>query len=236
MPWAMSWPRRERQIGGGKAEALAASGAALDCATHAPPIAELLCRLFQLAPAEMLAHLARGEHHAVIGHRLDDIDAEAELRAEGLELLWRAGAAFAVGEVVADHDMGRAEPLRDHVRGEGFGAQARQLGSEIDDEGLVEPEGGEKLKLHRQRRQAKEGLVRREELAGMRLEHHGARALAQFLGKVAGAAEHRLMSAMNAIEIADGEHCAFCLRRHIPPTGDDIHPCFLDERAIACAI
>jgi hypothetical protein len=75
-----------------------------------------------------------------------------------------------------------------------------------------------------------------QELAGMRLEHHGARALAQFLGEVAGAAKHRLMSAMNAIEIADGEHCAFCLRRHIPPTGDDIHPSFLDERAIACAI
>jgi hypothetical protein len=41
------------------------------------------------------------------------------------------------------------------------------------------------------------------------------------------------MAAMDAIEIADGEHCAFCLRRHIPPTGDDIHPSFLDERAIA---
>ena len=97
------------------------------------------------------------------------------------------------------------------------------------------PSACEKLKLHRQRRQAKEGLVGREELARMRLEHHGAGALAQFLGKIAGAAEHRLMAAMDAIEIADGEHCAFCLRRHIPPTGDDIHPSFLDERAIACA-
>ena len=95
----------------------------------------------------------------------------------------RAGAAFAIGEVVADHDVGRAEPLRDHVRGEGFGAQARQLWPEIDDEGLVEPEGCEKLKLHRQRRQAKEGLVRRKELARMRLEHHGARALAGCLAR-----------------------------------------------------
>ena len=50
--------RGERQIGGGETEALAAARAALDCATHAPPIAELLCRLFQLALAEMLAHLA----------------------------------------------------------------------------------------------------------------------------------------------------------------------------------
>jgi hypothetical protein len=47
------------------------------------------------------------------------------------------------------------------------------------------------------------------------------------------AAEHRLMSAMDAIEIADGEHCAFRSCRHIPPTGDDIHPCFLSECAIA---
>jgi hypothetical protein len=33
------------------------------------------------------------------------------------------------------------------------------------------------------------------------------------------------MAAMNAIEIADGEHCALGLRRDVPPTGDDIHPC-----------
>jgi hypothetical protein len=35
------------------------------------------------------------------------------------------------------------------------------------------------------------------------------------------------MAAMDAIEIADGEHCAFCLRRDVPPTGDDIHPSIL---------
>ena len=84
-----------------------------------------------------------------------------------------------------------------------------ELRLEIDDEGLVEPERREQLELHRQRRQAEEGLVRREELTRMRLEHHGARALAVVLGEVAGAAEHDLMAAMDAIEIADGEHCAF---------------------------
>jgi hypothetical protein len=35
------------------------------------------------------------------------------------------------------------------------------------------------------------------------------------------------MSAMDAIEIADGKNRAFCLRRYVPPAGDDIHSCFL---------
>ena len=70
--------------------------------------------------------------------------------------------------------MGGAEPLGDDLRGEGLGAQAGKLGPELDDECLVEPERLEQLKLHRQRGQAEEGLVGREELARMRLEHHGA--------------------------------------------------------------
>src|SRR5262245_48794502 len=32
------------------------------------------------------------------------------------------------------------------------------------------------------------------------------------------------MAAMDAIEIADGEDRALCLRRDVPPAGDDIHP------------
>ena len=35
------------------------------------------------------------------------------------------------------------------------------------------------------------------------------------------------MAAMDAIEIADGEHCAFGLRRDVPPTGDDLHSSIL---------
>jgi hypothetical protein len=35
------------------------------------------------------------------------------------------------------------------------------------------------------------------------------------------------VAAMDAIEIADGEHCAFCLRRYVPPAGNDIHPSVL---------
>jgi hypothetical protein len=31
------------------------------------------------------------------------------------------------------------------------------------------------------------------------------------------------MAAMDAIEIADGEHRAPCPRGHVPPAGDDVH-------------
>ena len=108
-------PFAELQINGGEAESLAAAGAALDRTPHPPPIAELLGGLDRLALAEIVAHLARGEHHAVARHRLDDVDAEPELLAERLELGRRAGAALAIGEIIANHDMVGPEPLGYHL-------------------------------------------------------------------------------------------------------------------------
>ena len=62
--------------------------------------------------------------------RRDDIDAEAELAAERGEFLGRAGAALAVGEIMAHHHVARAEALGHHLGGEGLGAQRRKLAIE----------------------------------------------------------------------------------------------------------
>ena len=44
------------------------------------------------------------------------------------------------------------------------------------------------------------------------------------------------MSAMDAVEIADGEHCAFCLRRRIRKPVMTSILSFLDERDILDAL
>src|SRR5262249_10479213 len=161
------------------------------------------------ALAKMLAHRTRREHRTLIGDRFDDIDAKAKLGAERLELARRAGAAFAIGEIVADHDMRRAKSFTDHVGGERLGAQAGGLMGEIEDEGLVEFERFQQLELQRQRSQANERLVWGKELPRVRLEHHRARVLARRLCKLLCPPEYCLVAAMDAIEIADGKHCAF---------------------------
>ena len=114
--------------------------------------------------------------------RRHHIDAEAERAAERGESFGRAGAALAVGEIVADHDMARAEALGHDLGGEGLGAQRSQRLVEGNDEGLVEAERLEQLELQRQRRQPEERRVGREELARMRLEHHRARTAAFLSG------------------------------------------------------
>ena len=146
-----------------------------------------------------------------------------ECAPERGELLGGAGAALAIGEVVADHDMGGAEPLRHHFGGEGLGAQRRQLPVEGDDEGLVEAERSEQLELERQRRQAEERLIGREEVARMRLEHDGARAPAFSVGDPFRLEQNRLMAAMDAVEIADGEGGTLERARHVLPGADNVH-------------
>ena len=104
--------------------------------------------------------------------------------------------------------MRRTEPLGDDFGCEPLRRQPGQLRAEVDDEGFVEPNGGEQFELHRQRGEPEEGLVRVEKFARVRLEHHRTRAFAGCLAKVARAPEHRLMAAMDAVEIADGDHGA----------------------------
>src|SRR5262245_65748891 len=69
----------------------------------------------------------------------------------------------------------------------------------------------------------------------MRFEHDRGGAPAAFPAEVAGAAEHGLMSAMHAVEIADGENRALGRRGHITPAGEDVHSCIPGECAIVCA-
>src|SRR5665809_35645 len=57
----------------------------------------------------------------------------------------------------------------------------------------------------------------------MRLEQDRARAQALIRGDAHRLRQHRLVTAMDAVEIADGQDRAFERRRHLPPEADNIH-------------
>ena len=155
--------------------------------------------------------------------RRHHIDAEAERAAVRDQAFRRAGAALAIGEIVADHDVAGAEALGHDFGGEGLGAQRGQRLVEGNDEGLIEAERLQQLELQRQRRQPEEGRVRREELARMRLEHHRARAAAFLSGDRDRRVEHFLVAAMDAVEIADGKRRALEVGRRVLPAADNVH-------------
>src|SRR4051794_19678552 len=132
--------RVEPEVERWKAEPFAAPGARLDAAAHAPPIAELVGRLPRFALAQMLANAARREGRPMRADRRHHIDAKAERAAMRDQAFRRAGAALAIGEIVADHDVAGAEALGHDFGGEGLGAQRGQRLVEGNDEGLIEAE------------------------------------------------------------------------------------------------
>jgi hypothetical protein len=100
-------------------------------------------------------------------------------------------------------DVGDPEALAQHLDDEGFGALAGQLGIEMQHEQVVDAHGLELAGLDPQRRQAERRLVRAEELARMGLEGEDRVGGAEFARLLGGRGDHRLVAAMDAVEIAE---------------------------------
>ena len=111
-------------------------------------------------------------------------------------------------EVEAGHGVADAELAVEDAGHE----LLRALAGEVAREGLlddgVEAELGEQARLHRRRRQEEQRHVRAEDGARMRLEGQHQRRHAAPVGFLARALEHRLVAAMDAVEIADRDHAA----------------------------
>ena len=178
----------------------------------------------------MRAHPGRGEHLAAVGRgRRQRGHAEAVGDPEIGEQGGVAAAPGAKHEVVADHHMGRLQPLAQHLDHEGFGALAGQLGVEMQYEQVVDADRLEMADPDAERRQAEGRLARREELARMRLEGEHRQAGAELAGAARRGADHRLMAAMHAVEIAERHHRAARLDRYLgvmskQPHGDPVVP------------
>ena len=223
MPWASAVPGAQRDVGGREAEAGAALGAADHRAGHAPPVAQHLGRALHIALRQLGPDGAGGEHLAGFRHLRHHRHAEAVRRAGTAQRLGIAGAALAEVEVVADHHMRHVQLLHQHLLDERLGGQPRQRRVEAQHDGKVEPERLQQLQLARQRRQPEVRLVGLEELARMRLEQDHAGLAAGLGRRIPGGLQQRLVPAMHAVEVADGQRRAAGLRRHVCGSVQDDH-------------
>ncbi len=94
----------------------------------------------------------------------------------------------------------------DDIANEGFTAQAREPRIEFQDGCIIAAECIEKLELECRWCQREECRVRLEIASWMRVERHHAGRPALTAGEPYGLADHRLMAAMHAIEIAKRQH------------------------------
>ena len=94
--------------------------------------------------------------------------------------------AIAEAEVVADHGMTDAEPAGQHVVDELLGRLLAQLPREGEREQVLDAQLGEQARLDAERRQARRRVVRRQDLARMRLEGDHAERRAEHPGPLAG--------------------------------------------------
>jgi hypothetical protein len=126
-------------------------------------------------------------------------------------------------EVVADDDVGRAEPCDQNALDEGFRGERCQLGIERLDEDQIEAELLENCKLALQSRQPELHLIRVKEFAGMRFKDHRCRGHALGSRLSLGFPNQGAMAAMNAVEVADRDGCTAMLLQHMLMAMDDVH-------------
>ncbi len=138
-------------------------------------------------------------------HRRHVFDLVSVALAQLLEQGEIAGALRSETKVLADQKPARPEPFREHLLDESFRRERRERAAETLNVHALHPVRREQLEFFAQRGQARGRRLRREELARMRLEREHAARQAALACPGAEALQHRLVSAMDAVEIADGQ-------------------------------
>src|SRR5690606_15051345 len=126
-------------------------------------------------------------------------------------------------EVVSDHNMADVQGPDQHLLDKLRGRKPRQIGIERQHDGEIEPEALDQAQLLLKRRQPEVRLIRAEELPRVRLENHDPGRLPGCATPLQCFKQKRLMAAMHAIEIADGERPAEKLGRYVPVAVKNAH-------------
>ncbi|ENN88952.1 hypothetical protein RHSP_03298 [Rhizobium freirei PRF 81] len=198
--------RRKLHVGGREAQRAAKLLATDDGRFNGIAIAQQTGDLGHLPFGQKRANTTRGDDLGIfVAERVDQGHAKTVVAA-GIHQ--EGGAALTVVaemEIETGDDFGGVQPIdEDRVNELIRGALGKGAIERIFDDG-VEAESFQQAGLQRRRRQAEDRMIRLEHGARMRLEgQHEGRNTA-FPRNLQRATEHRLMTAMYAVKIADGD-------------------------------
>ena len=193
----------QRKVRGREAERAAELAAVRDAPGHRVGTAEQPRRAVEVARGERLAHRGRARALAFDVDRRHRLDRERPRAAAQQREV--AGARAAEAEVRADQQPAHAEPLDQHVLDEGLRLERRERAVEARDDHARDAEHAHHVELAAQAREPRGRVRRREELARMRIEGEHGRLEVEIVRRLDEPGQHRLVAAMHAIEVPEGQ-------------------------------
>ena len=138
-------------------------------------------------------------------HRRHGFDLVSVARAQFFQQSEIADALRPETKVLADQEPARPQAFRQRLLDERLRREGRERAAETLNVHALHPVRREQLEFFAQRGQARGRRLRREEFARMGLEREHAARQAALARPAEEALQHRLVSAMDAVEIADGQ-------------------------------
>ena len=170
---------------------------------------------------QCLADDARGNPLAVNFDGRHDVDREIAARPFRSQQVRRSGALVAEAEVEADRRSGNAEPAQQDIVDEILRLGLGQRRIELEHNRAGEAGRREQAQLGPFVGEAEQRLPRPQEPARMRLERQRDRRPAEQCRALLRRRDHRAVTAMHAVEIADRHHRAG--KRGVRPGAVDDH-------------
>ena len=144
------------------------------------------------------------------------MDGEAELLAEGAELVHAGLSTKAEAEVVALMHLDGAQAVEQHVAREGFGALLGEFRGEGNDHSGVDAGGGEQIETFGERgRDEAWARAGTQQMRGMRLEGDGDGAGVKRACAFNDPRQQKTMAKVNAVVVADAEDGGAVIVRQI---------------------
>ena len=214
----------QMDVGGGEADGASPRLAVFDPALDRPVAAEDGGCVLAAAFADRVAGGGgRQDHPGAAGHRGEFGDAEAARRSGALQRFRGAGAALAEGVVVADDDVADVQAAHQGVGDEVVGGGLRIGEVEPPHEQEVRAHVLDQLRLDAERGEAEGGEFGLEGRSRVRLEGQDAEGPGLGAGERQTGRDHRLVAAMHAVEIADGDDPLADIRRDVVGMTQDQH-------------
>src|SRR5262249_23664366 len=155
--------------------------------------------------ADETADARAADDEVLVADRVDFLGLEAVPRAERSQQREIARAIVAEQKVRADPDLRHTEPLDEHPPYERLRVPLRQLVREADDRRALDAGVFERFELLRGRHDERRRLVGTDDTRRVRIERHHDGGRPAFAGDPAQTLENLAVTAMQAVEVAEGQ-------------------------------